>query len=146
MESEEPMQLEIEKGYYNQRRYGAPWIARVTWTPKGTYAFGNWVPGEDGGGTLVIQAQEGDVIATGQKDYRKGTREIEFHLVVGGALKPCTQAEAYDHYTKNNPLSRLKELSNHLREEGGWRGSEADLVAAVQQGFCSQSEAMNRDD
>lgn len=58
---------------YNDRRYGKPWIARVDFVadPKGKFLWGNWIgqPGE--AGELSVDAQPGDVIASGQKDFRK---------------------------------------------------------------------------
>lgn len=58
---------------YNDRRYGRPWIARVDFShdPKGVFEWGTWIgqPGEPG--ELIIDAEPGDVVAEGQRDYRK---------------------------------------------------------------------------
>lgn len=58
---------------YNDRRYGKPWIAKLTFVRPGKpeYSFGDWLgtPGCDG--ELSMEVEPGDVIATGQKDLRK---------------------------------------------------------------------------
>jgi hypothetical protein len=59
---------------YNERRFGKPWIAKLDFSSGGkpNYRFGKWLgqPGRDG--ELSIEVVPGDVIATGQRDYRMG--------------------------------------------------------------------------
>lgn len=65
------MQVSIETGSYNDRRYGKPWIASVTFdgaTP--VYAFGEFC-GDDSEGELRLNIAAGNVFARGQKDFRK---------------------------------------------------------------------------
>lgn len=92
------MEIQIETSSYNSRRYSKPWIARVDFSssPKGDFHFGDFV-GDDREGLLVIQADEGHVIAKGQKDYRNPRRtELEFFVVGGdGKLLETTRAQAY---------------------------------------------------
>lgn len=59
---------------YNERRYGKPWIAKLSFdTPgKPNYSFGDWLGQAGQVGELSIEVEPGDVIATGQKDHRKG--------------------------------------------------------------------------
>lgn len=59
---------------YNQRRYGKPWIAKLTFVRPGKpdYTFGDWLGNAGYVGELSIEVEPGDVIATGQKDNRKG--------------------------------------------------------------------------
>ena len=60
---------------YNERRYGRPWIAKLTFVRPGKpeYTFGDWLGNSHGGtGELSIEVEPVDVIATGQKDHRKG--------------------------------------------------------------------------
>jgi hypothetical protein len=67
------MKIQIETNYYNQRRYGKPWIAIVDFSDDGTANFnwGNWV-GENGqDGILIIDVSPGDIVARGQKDHYK---------------------------------------------------------------------------
>lgn len=66
------MNLEIPTQSYNHRRYGKPYIATLCFSsnPKGDTTFGAWVGSEGEPGLLVIQAAPGQVIMTGQKDFR----------------------------------------------------------------------------
>lgn len=58
---------------YNSRRYGKPWIAKLNFSlGKPTYQFGDWIGQAGDSGELSIGVDPGDVIATGQKDHRKG--------------------------------------------------------------------------
>lgn len=64
-----------ETGSYNDRRYGRPWIARLDFSKnpgKPEYVFGDWLGSPGRSGELGIDVEAGDVIATGQKDHRKG--------------------------------------------------------------------------
>lgn len=66
---------EEETGSYNERRYGAPWIAAVTW--DGSKADYDFSAGESTGkwgsaGIRRIACKPGDFIARGQKDLRSG--------------------------------------------------------------------------
>jgi hypothetical protein len=63
-----------ETSRYNDRRYGKPWIAKLSFVAPGKphYDFGSWLGQAGGQGELSIEVQSGDVIATGQKDHRKG--------------------------------------------------------------------------
>lgn len=67
--------IEIPTDAYNQKRYSRPWIANVDFSkdPNGVFNFGGWVGDCQNGssGLLVIQADIGDIVATGQKDFRK---------------------------------------------------------------------------
>jgi hypothetical protein len=94
-------QIKIDTGSYNARRYGKPWIARVTFsTPKGDYSWGDWIGQVNGGngseGMLVITADESDIIARGQKDFR-GSKETRYYQVHNGELVYLEggKAEAY---------------------------------------------------
>lgn len=68
------MEITIDTISYNQRRMGRPWIARVDFsTPKGDFLWGDWTGDHynGGAGVLSINADAGDIIATGQKDNRQ---------------------------------------------------------------------------
>ena len=69
------MRIERATSSYNQRRYSKPWIAKVDFSknPNGDFSWGNWVGDHYNGsdGLLVIDANPGDIIATGQKDFRQ---------------------------------------------------------------------------
>jgi hypothetical protein len=79
---------------YNQRRYSRPWIARVDFAsnPNGEYHWGEWVGDHRNGseGTLVIDAETGDIIATGQKDFRQPRNSSPDWWVVSSDGKLCS--------------------------------------------------------
>ena len=67
------MNIERRCGSYNARRCGKPWIAHVTFATsnQGEFRWGEYV-GDDGGGLLILpDVAPGDIIAEGQKDFRK---------------------------------------------------------------------------
>ena len=78
------MEITKETGSYNERRYGKPWIARVDYTEsrKGEFKFGEWVGRIGGEGELYIKAEPGDIIATGQKDFRKPRNSAPDYYIV----------------------------------------------------------------
>ena len=68
------MNFTQETSSYNERRYGQPWIAKVDFSDtKGNFSFGDWTGDKwnGGEGVLSIEANTGDIIATGQNDMRK---------------------------------------------------------------------------
>lgn len=93
--------IEIKTGSYNQRRYSKPWIAKVNFAqnPKGDYKFGDWVGDHSCGskGLLIIMADEGDIIAEGQKDFRqpKNNTPIYYRVSDGKLVELANKAEAY---------------------------------------------------
>ncbi len=93
--------LEIKTNSYNQRRYSKPWIAIVdfTYDLKGEFKWGTWVGDHNSGsdGLLIIDVDEGDIIARGQKDFRKPQNSApDWYQVRNGELiKLAGKAEAY---------------------------------------------------
>ena len=65
--------ITIETPAYNERRYGKPWCAVVTFLSpsKLEYNFGDWCGSPGEAGALYLECYPTDVIATGQKDFRK---------------------------------------------------------------------------
>lgn len=82
---------------YNPRRYGRPWIARVTSWPIGgrpQMEFGRYL-GDDAGGEAEISAEDGDVIRWGQKDYRGRNTTAQWGIVTDdGCVTECHEPEA----------------------------------------------------
>lgn len=64
---------ERETAGYNDRRYAAPWCARVTGVTNGKldYAFGDSTARHGSSGLLRVACKPGDIIAWGQRDLRK---------------------------------------------------------------------------
>jgi len=86
---------------YNERRYGKPWIARLDFKRPGKpeYIFGSWLGQPGQSGELSIEVAPGDVIATGQKDHRKGRGGADHVGVIqpdGKAIWGYTLASARD--------------------------------------------------
>jgi len=93
--------IEIKTEPYNQRRYGKPWIAIVDFSinPRGDFKWGLWVGDHlDGSeGLLIVDANEGDIIARGQKDFRKPQNSTPLYYQVrnGELVELASRAEAY---------------------------------------------------
>lgn len=87
------IKITVETSSYNQRRYSKPWIAKVDFStnPNGDFQWGNWVGDAVKGseGMLIIEAEEGDIIARGQKDFRKPRNSApDYYQVRDGKLEP----------------------------------------------------------
>jgi len=89
---------EMEFPSYNTRRYSKPWGARVRFNDnRPQYEFcGHW-----DGKSVVIDAEIGDVLAFGQKDYRgnKGCR-LFFIAQPDGKLLEVNEREARSHWNE----------------------------------------------
>lgn len=86
---------------YNEKRYGAPWIARVVSWPVGGKAeiqFGNFLGDARNGtvGELEIMAKPGDVVRWGQKDNRNPRyTEANWGVVAeDGSIETVTESAA----------------------------------------------------
>jgi hypothetical protein len=87
---------------YNDRRYGKPWGAIITFTaakPEYNFKAGSYLGGCMGG-EVVIQCQPGDLVAIGQKDFRNPRKTDNDWYVVGqdGTLSGIDRADALRHY------------------------------------------------
>lgn len=113
------MEIKIETNSYNHRRYSKPWIAKVDFSDnkKGKFIFGNFLGGSPGDeGLLTIDANIGDIVANGQKDYRGNNTECDFNFVDhnGTLMYLGNKADAYKHW-----LDIKESTPNHesLRKE-----------------------------
>ena len=102
------MDITIETSNYNERRYGRPWIAKVNFSQstKGDYSWGDWMGDHYNGGkgVLSINANPGDIIATGQKDFRKPRNSAPDFSVVSadGELEDIgDKGAAYKYYLEH---------------------------------------------
>lgn len=82
------MKITIERGDYNHRRYSKPWIAKISdWSEaKAKLEWGHYF-GDDDGGTLEIDVDDGDIVRMGQKDYRHPKSESHWYVVESGNLR-----------------------------------------------------------
>lgn len=102
---ERQMEISIQVKGYNPRRYGRPWIARITEWEEGETAvmkFGSFT-GNDDGGEVSVVGNIGDVVRWGQKDYR-GNNTTNFWGIVqdSGQVEECSPVEAKAHFRKVN--------------------------------------------
>ena len=95
------MKIQIATESYNNRRYGKPWIARVNFTtnPKGDFEWGDWVGDPGSSGLSILECEEGDVIARGQKDNRQPRNSAPRFYLAGdaGTLTDISRTDAYLH-------------------------------------------------
>lgn len=93
--------IEINTQPYNQRRYSKPWVAVVDFSTNnnGEFKWGSWVGDHRNGseGLLVITANDGDIIALGQKDFRqpKNSSPTYYQVQNGQLVKLSGKSEAY---------------------------------------------------
>ncbi|MHA1874709.1 MAG: hypothetical protein ACTSVB_11405 [Candidatus Heimdallarchaeaceae archaeon] len=104
------MRISIEYSDYNRRRYSRPWIAKVvSWQP-GKYPQVEWGEyyGDDSGGECVIEAESGDIIRTGRKDYRRSDKSYSAWFIVeeSGELTEINMAKAAEYYQKSEVLDK----------------------------------------
>ncbi len=94
--------VKIPYDAYNQRRYGKPWGARITLdeNQQPQYDFTPaYYAGNDMGGIMRIVCMPGDIIATGQKDYRKINKSFkQWYIVRSEEQSDCISVnEAIDY-------------------------------------------------
>ncbi len=95
------MRIERETDSYNDRRYGKPWIAKVSFQgTKAEFSFGDWVGQPGGKGLLVIDLEPGDIFARGQKDFRKPANSApDFYILrENGKGETTTKSDAYKYW------------------------------------------------
>lgn len=101
------MKIEIETSSYNSRRYSKPWIAVVDYSKnaKGDFSWGTWIGDHKSGseGKLVIEAEDGQIVAKGRKDMRGGNTTVTYYQVRQGTLVELSgKLEAYQIATSGN--------------------------------------------
>ena len=106
------MEITVETSSYNERRYGKPWIAQVDFSQstKGNFSWGDWTGDHynGGAGILSIIVNPGDIVARGQKDFRKPRNSApEFFIVsVEGELEFIgDKGAAYKYYLQNKDIA-----------------------------------------
>lgn len=115
------MEILVETNSYNERRYSKPWIAIVSFNKEGRteFSFGNWVGTPGNEGVLLINAEESDIVAVGQKDFRGKNTTCEFHVVESsGELTSFgeNKLDAYKHWKELHSETKKAEKSLNLAE------------------------------
>jgi len=99
------MKIEINTSSYNERRYSKPWIAKVDFSDgKGNFLWGQWIGRQGEEGILMIDVNPGDIIASGQKDFRKSKNSAAdyYEILSGGKrLSLDSKAAAYRTWKEN---------------------------------------------
>lgn len=90
---------EKETVSYNERRYSAPWCAKVSFPsgPKAVYDFGDSTGKWGKAGLLRVECKPGDIIAHGQKDLRRPGNSDHTMLMMlpNGRMKEVDKTEAF---------------------------------------------------
>jgi hypothetical protein len=96
---------ERETSTYNERRYGAPWCAKVTGVKERAqlvYEWGDTTAKFGHAGLMRLPCKPGDIIAWGQKDLRKPASS-DHHIRMmeaDGSMTEISQTDAYKLLTK----------------------------------------------
>ena len=111
------MRISIKYHSYNHRRYGKPWIAIITAWPVGGRPEIRWGrflsdPGDEG--EVEIDAQPGDIVRSGQKDYRGNKTSNDWYIVDNNCeLNYSDPQNARRHWdAKQKPVDALDELAS----------------------------------
>lgn len=116
-------------GSYNQRRYGRPWIAKITSWPVGAKPEVQWGAycGTDEGGEVEIEAQAGDIVRTGQKDNRGNGTAADWYIVeADGSLSSTDAAGARKAWDLRQADKAVEHPPMDLSSI-----SDADLIAEI---------------
>ena len=101
------MRITYTYSAYNHRRYQRPWIARITAWPVGgrpKLEWGRYLGNHEigSGGEAEIMAQPGDIVRSGQKDYRGGNSNNDWLIVeADGSLRKISETEARSRMVAN---------------------------------------------
>lgn len=122
------IKVEFEYEGYNYRRYSRPWGALVNLDGnKLDYDFsaGNYL-GDNSGGTVIVEGNVGDVVATGQRDGRGSNTKNELYIIKkNGEVEKTDRKGAYDQLSErdNDNINPLKNFTDtQLIEELKRRG------------------------
>jgi hypothetical protein len=97
------MRIVVTYESYNPRRYSRPWIGRVTNWRIGVdpeMEWGGFTGDGRTGGIVEVEANPGDIIRHGQKEWRNVKASLRYWRVVedDGTLRKVTPAEAREHF------------------------------------------------
>lgn len=100
------MRYTYEVGGYNTRRYGKPWIAKITDWPVGsapTLSFGHALDAY----CAEIEAEPGQILRWGQKDHRgNGTISRWGIAMPDGSVRRSDARECREHWSHDCPVLR----------------------------------------
>lgn len=113
------MRVTFEVGGYNSRRYGRPWIARVTAWPIGkqpTLEFG----GNVGPHLAEIDAEPGQVVRFGQRDHRGRHSQADWGIVqADGSIREHDPEFCRRHWLAGCPVPLHEDETNVVKFREG---------------------------
>ena len=129
--------IRMETESYNEKRYGKPWIAKIDFSKnsKGDYIWGTWTGDHynGGAGVLEIEANPGDIIAVGQKDFKKPRNSAPLFYVanLNGTMDYIgNKGDAYKYYIENKSKSVNIAALKAEKKELAARMAEIDALLA----------------
>lgn len=142
------MRITIKYGSYNKRRYSRPWIAKVTSWPVGgrpELLWGGYV-GDDNGGECEIEAEEGDILKSGQKDGRGNGGSNDFYHVEEGKAVCVTDTFARQLWQESIAPASLGKAEPILDAPSAEKYQESIAVIAKLRAALQEIAAGNLDD
>ncbi len=124
-------------GSYNPRRYSKPWIGVITSWPVGGRAEIRWGSylGDDHWGEAEVEAEAGDIVRWGQKDFRGNNTISAWGIVqADGSIKECDAAEArkaWDAKAKQTEQTEQTDAPESPDEMDLSNVSDAALIAEI---------------
>ena len=116
--------MDVSKKFskYNDKKFGRPWIGKVTSWPTGGRAeieFGTWNGDAEAGGCCDIEAEAGDLLRWGQKALKETDKFNSFWGVVkdDGTIKEIPWQDAKDVWSKKAPSKKAINWSTISNEE-----------------------------
>jgi hypothetical protein len=96
---------------YNAKRFGRPWIGKVTSWPEGGRAeleFGKYEGDENGGEATIDEVEEGGLVRWGQKSLKEGDKFNSFWGVVqsDGSIKEIPWQDAKDKFGNGGVIKK----------------------------------------
>lgn len=107
-----------ETAAYNDRRYGRPWLGKLNGKMlTKDYTFIAWDGRNGHGGIFEFDAEPGQIIAHGQKDFRKNRGGIDGYYIClpDGTMHVLSNAIAY----RSLPFAERCEKFIALRKANG---------------------------
>lgn len=99
------MKVHVERPtlYYNERRYGKPYIAEMDFgtNHQGEPRWGKWIGSPGEGGLLVLDTEIGAIVMQGQKDFRNRRKSAPSYFQVssdGSLISLAGKAAAFKAY------------------------------------------------
>lgn len=98
------MRVKKEFGVYDDKQFGRPWIFKIVKWPVGQESqveWGKWIGDSRHGGEVEINAEPGEIVRYGQKDYEGSKTISEWSIVqTDGSLFSTNPLAARQHFDR----------------------------------------------